>query len=271
MNNTLLRALTGSLYVALVVFSALFGTPYLVAFFALVLFFGTKEVIRLLKDKGGVHSIWVWISNITIFTLISLNVLHGLDSELLWLSLLPVPVLFCFQLYQKPTDINKFALQNSLLAIAYISIPLVLSVILSGQNPLLILAIFIMLWANDTLAFVFGKWLGKNKLFERLSPKKTIEGFVGGLIGSIVAGVILSIYHHEVNLVYWIVLSLVVSVAGTFGDLFESMLKRNAGVKDSGNVIPGHGGVLDRLDSFLFAAPIVFFCTIIFEALGILH
>ena len=135
---------------------------------------------------------------------------------------------------------------------------------------MLILAIFIMLWANDTLAFLIGKWLGKKKLFERLSPKKTIEGFVGGLVGSVAAGIILSVYHHEINIGYWIVLSFVISVAGTFGDLFESMLKRNAGVKDSGNVIPGHGGVLDRLDSFLFAAPFVFFCTIVFRTLDIL-
>lgn len=270
MNNTILRALTGSVYVALVVFSALSGTPYLVAFFVLILGFGTREVVRLFQDKGGVYPLWVWISNLSIFSLIALHVLHGMEAELIWLSLLPIVILFCYQLFQMPNDENKFALQNSLLAIAYISIPLVLSIILANQNTFLVLAIFIMLWANDTLAFVFGKWLGKNKLFERLSPKKTIEGFIGGMIGSLVAGLIISHYHHEVNVAYWIVISLVVSVAGTFGDLFESMLKRNAGVKDSGNVIPGHGGVLDRLDSFLIAAPFVFFCTLLFEALGAL-
>jgi len=270
MNNTLLRTLTGSLFVSLVVFSALYGAPYLVSFFALVLIFGTREVIRLLEGNGGIYPLWVWLSNVIIFSLFSIHVLYNVDSELLWLGLLPIVILFCYQLYQSPTDTNKFALQNSLLAIAYISIPLLFSIIVASQNPLLILAIFIMLWANDTLAFLIGKWLDKKKLFERLSPKKTIEGFVGGLVGSVAAGIILSVYHHEINIGYWIVLSFVISVAGTFGDLFESMLKRNAGVKDSGNVIPGHGGVLDRLDSFLFAAPFVFFCTIVFRTLDIL-
>lgn len=270
MNNTVLRTLTGSLFVALVVFSAIYGAPYLVMFFALVLIFGTREVIRLLKDRGGIYSLWVWISNLALFSLISLHVLHDMSSELLLLGALPIVILFCYQLFQVPTEDNSFALQNSLLAIVYITIPLVLSVILSSQNPLLILAIFIIIWSNDTMAFLIGKWLGKNKLFERLSPKKTVEGFVGGLVGSLISAVILSMYHHEINLVFWIVLSIVVSVAGTLGDLFESMLKRNAGVKDSGNVIPGHGGILDRLDSFLFAAPFVFFCTVLFDALGIL-
>ena len=256
---------------SLVVFSALYGTPYLILFFALVLILGTREVIRLLKDRGGIHSVLVWVSNVTLFSLISLHVLHGMDSELIVLGLLPLMVMFCYQLFQVPTEDNKFALQNSLLAITYITVPLLLSVILSNHNPLLILSIFIMLWANDTLAFIIGKWLGKNKLFERLSPKKTIEGFVGGMIGSVVAGVILSMYHHEISIVYWLVLSVVVSVAGTLGDLFESMLKRNAGVKDSGNVIPGHGGILDRLDSYLFAAPFVFFCTVVFKVFGVLY
>ena len=271
MNNTVLRSLTGSLFVALVVFSALYGTPYLIMFFALVLVFGTHEVIRLLEDRGGIYSLWVWVSNLVLFSLVSLHELYEFRSELLWLGALPIVVLFCFQLFQTPSERNSFALQNSLLAIAYITIPLVLSIVLSSSNPLLVLAIFIMLWSNDTMAFLIGKWLGKNKLFERLSPKKTIEGFVGGLLGSLVSSVILSMYHHEINLVFWMVLSIVVSVAGTLGDLFESMLKRNAGVKDSGNVIPGHGGVLDRLDSFLFAAPFVFFCTVLFHAIGVLH
>lgn len=270
MNNTLLRALTGSLYVALVVASVLLGKEALIGLLQLVMIWGTLEVIRLLKDNGGVMGIWVWITNVTISLLFSLYVIEVIPSDLLYLSFLPVMSLFIAQLYQKPEESNTNSLPNTLLGIAYISIPLVLALRLAQMDIFLVLATFIMIWANDTLAFVFGKWMGKNKLFERLSPKKTIEGFVGGLMGAVVSGIVIALSGSEYPMFFWIVLGVVVGISGTFGDLFESMLKRKAGVKDSGNVIPGHGGVLDRLDSFLFAAPFVYFCALSFKALNLI-
>lgn len=127
---------------------------------------------------------------------------------------------------------------------------------LVSVNPLYFISIFLLIWANDTGAFVAGSLFGKHTLFKVISPKKTWEGFAGGLLASIVAGLLIG--HFTANplpLHIWTLLALVVSATATWGDLYESNLKRNAGVKDSGKIMPGHGGVLDRLDSAFFAFP----------------
>ncbi len=114
---------------------------------------------------------------------------------------------------------------------------------------------------NDTFAYIVGKSIGKHKLLEKISPKKTIEGFIGGIIFTVLASYIIAKYYiqiKEVNTFIWIIIALIVSIFGTIGDLIESKFKRIAGVKDSGKIMPGHGGVLDRLDSIIFAAPIVY-------------
>ena len=120
------------------------------------------------------------------------------------------------------------------------------------------LAFLLMLWANDTGAYLVGSRFGKTKLFERHSPKKTLEGFVGGVIITGVVAYIISIYFTDVNLQQWICVGVLISVFGTAGDLVESMFKRSINVKDSGDILPGHGGLLDRFDGFLMAAPIVY-------------
>lgn len=116
-----------------------------------------------------------------------------------------------------------------------------------------------MIWCNDTFAYICGKLLGKHKLYEKISPKKTIEGFVGGLIFTQIAAVIIFKYTDiQASLPFWLLIGLGISVIGTIGDLVESKYKRQAGIKDSGSIMPGHGGILDRLDSILFAAPFLF-------------
>ncbi|HOD09257.1 MAG TPA: phosphatidate cytidylyltransferase, partial [Flavobacterium sp.] len=125
-------------------------------------------------------------------------------------------------------------------------------------NPKIILSIFILIWVNDTFAFLVGKTFGKHKLFEKVSPKKTIEGFIGGFIFSIITGFILAKYLMLQSYFHWVSIAILASVFGTLGDLVESKFKRIANVKDSGNIMPGHGGVLDRLDSIIFVAPIVY-------------
>src|SRR5690606_21284815 len=122
-------------------------------------------------------------------------------------------------------------------------------------QPKLVLGFFILIWCNDTFAYICGKLLGKHKLFPSISPKKTIEGFVGGVLFAIIAGVLINSYFIEVSYLFWVLVAILVASFGTVGDLVESKFKRQAEIKDSGKIIPGHGGILDRLDSFIFVAP----------------
>ena len=153
--------------------------------------------------------------------------------------------------------------------IGYIILPFVFITKLpfgeKGYNPKIIISIFILIWTNDTFAYIVGKSMGKRKLFERVSPKKTIEGFIGGVLFAVVASYIISRYYFDPKEYYfkksvaiWMTIALIVGVFGTIGDLIESKFKRAAGVKDSGAIMPGHGGILDRLDSVIFVAPIIF-------------
>jgi phosphatidate cytidylyltransferase len=126
-------------------------------------------------------------------------------------------------------------------------------------NPYLLLAVFIIIWVNDTFAYLVGSTLGKHRLFERISPKKSWEGFVGGAVAALGAGYVLSLFIIDLAWWQWLIFSLLVVVFGTFGDLMESFIKRSVKVKDSGRLIPGHGGLLDRFDSMLLVVPIIYF------------
>lgn len=132
--------------------------------------------------------------------------------------------------------------------------------------PEIIVAVFVLIWSNDTFAYLIGSKFGKHKLLERISPKKTIEGFVGGLLGALLAGfVIFKVLENyspldaeKYPLWVWIVMAIIVAIFGTIGDLIQSKFKRQAGVKDSGIIMPGHGGLYDRLDSIIYASPFVY-------------
>lgn len=125
-------------------------------------------------------------------------------------------------------------------------------------TPKIVIGIFTLIWANDTFAYLVGKNFGKHKLLERISPKKTIEGFFGGLAGSIIASFLIFKYIGSFNLYVWIALALICSIFGTIGDLIQSKFKRQAGVKDSGTLMPGHGGLYDRLDSIVYSSPFIY-------------
>ena len=123
----------------------------------------------------------------------------------------------------------------------------------------LLLAFFLLLWSNDTFAYLFGVQFGKHRLFERISPKKSWEGFFGGLMMTIIMSLILSKFFGFYNSMFAVSIAFIISVFGTLGDLVESMFKRSINVKDSGNLLPGHGGILDRFDGVILASPMVFF------------
>lgn len=157
-------------------------------------------------------------------------------------------------------------LAHSYMSQVYIGLPMALMTLLSFQiSPMLILVLFFLVWINDTGAFIVGCSVGRHKLFERLSPKKTWEGFFGGLIFCLGASALFYFFGNhffgldriEGNLGIWLGLGAVTSVFGTWGDLIESMIKRSLNLKDSGHIIPGHGGLLDRIDSMLLVLPAV--------------
>ena len=129
----------------------------------------------------------------------------------------------------------------------------------------LIMGIFVLIWINDSFAYLVGKSIGRTKLFTRVSPKKTVEGVIGGLVFTLIGTYFLAKYEPILNSYQWLILAVVVVFFGTLGDLVESKLKRDAGVKDSGAILPGHGGLLDRLDSLIFAAPFAYLTLYIFS------
>ena len=127
-----------------------------------------------------------------------------------------------------------------------------------NYSPEIIMFIFILIWINDTFAYIVGKNFGKQKLFESISPKKTVEGFLGGVFFAALGSYVIANYTDSLSFTSWLIISVIVGVFGTLGDLVESKYKRQASVKDSGKIMPGHGGLLDRLDSVIFAAPFIY-------------
>ena len=167
-------------------------------------------------------------------------------------------VLFIPFIYFIFDRISLSMLARLYLAIFYLALPFSLAL---GIDSKLLLSIFFIIWASDSFAYLTGKNFGKHKLAEKISPKKTIEGVVGGLAGGLIIAYL--IYRYSgwelmLKLPQFLILTLIIVIFGTLGDLLESRFKRLAKVKDSGNVIPGHGGILDRLDSFIFAVPFVY-------------
>jgi phosphatidate cytidylyltransferase len=191
-----------------------------------------------------------------------------------WFFIL-APVFFFIvvtEIYRKKD--NPFnSLAHTFFAVIYAAVPLSLFPFAayghSGLNALLgsgnmsfspgiVIGFFLLIWSNDTGAYLTGVSIGKHKLMPAISPKKTWEGFFGGFLLAAIVAFFLADFLGVVDRLHWIIISIIVSVAGTYGDLAESMLKRSTGVKDSGNIMPGHGGFLDRFDSTIMAFPLVY-------------
>lgn len=263
MKKLLLRTFTGAIYVALIVVSLLWGK---LGGFTLVCclfsFLGIIEFIKMTKGNLKEHSFTLALDVMTgLLVTASLYLTRGTYTTLpMILGLLAFLMLLraVMQLYiSSSTPASDIAL--SALSVIYVALPLTAATYLDIlMGPQTVLLIFIMIWLNDTGAFLVGSAIGRHKLYERLSPKKSWEGFWGGALFCVLAGwlatVVCPTYFSSSPWTY-IVLGLVVCAFSTWGDLFESMLKRAAGVKDSGNILPGHGGILDRIDSLLFVIP----------------
>jgi phosphatidate cytidylyltransferase len=173
----------------------------------------------------------------------------------------PMAALICLIELYKPGAAPFTNIAYTLLGIIYVSVPFALLHITAfARGPYsheIVIGILLILWANDTGAYLVGSSLGKHKLFQRISPHKSWEGVLGGAALALVVSYIIADYFGITSLNTWLGINSIIVVAGTYGDLVESMLKRSLQVKDSGGMIPGHGGLLDRFDSFLLAMPCI--------------
>ncbi len=271
MGETLKRAISGAVYVFLLLASILYSTESFLILFGVFLIISITEFCNLIKVNKIIPVItgtfmYVLITFISNYDKTKSVNIQTLDIILLIITLLISikSVAFLFNDNQKISSISKY-----LYLLGYITLPFVfitkISFGIKDYNPKIIIGLFILIWTNDTFAYIVGKSIGKRKLFEKISPKKTIEGFFGGLFFSIFAGYLISIYlikpsaqFSNKSILIWTIIAAIVGIIGTVGDLIESKFKRIAGVKDSGKVMPGHGGVLDRLDSVIFVAPFIF-------------
>lgn len=266
MNNFWARTIWGAVFVAVVIFSLLQGFWGQWLLTLIISSFCVKELLQLRNAASLFNLSTAWVMNALLLcmhpaipNLLGL-VWTGQEFTLFLLAqcMLLLIIYFGIQLFQK--GIALFDDASALVfALVYISIPCLLFLHISGEvySWHLPLLVFILTWCSDTFAYLTGRAFGKHKLFESLSPKKTLEGFIGGTVLTAATG---SYLGSLWNLGVWqlAVLGALVSVAGTAGDLFESALKRQVDVKDSGSFIPGHGGALDRFDAFLFVSVVVY-------------
>lgn len=256
------RAITGFFFVAVMLASILFGEYAFTLFFMVLSLLCTEEFYRLVQTESvKPQKRWGLALIISIYLPVSQHYSEGESIKYVLISI-PIAVLIIVaELYRKHD--NPFHnISYTLLGVLYTGVPFCFFYVLafsdgnySTHYPL---AFLILLWASDTGAYVFGIKLGRHRLFERHSPQKTWEGFIGGLITSMAAAAIISFYFYELKLVEWMGMSIIIVSAGTLGDLSESMLKRSVSAKDSGHLLPGHGGLLDRFDGLLLASPLVF-------------
>lgn len=269
--NLITRSITGILYVAIMVTSFLQSFNMIVVF-ALITGLATWEFTGLVNEYKhvNVNRRITTVAGVYFFLAVAGVNSGAIQTNAVFVPyLLTIIYLFISGLYTKSSDsVNDWA--YTMLSQMYIALPLsTINVIAFRQAAdglnyyyyLLPLSIFIFLWTNDTGAYCTGSLFGKHKLFPRISPAKSWEGSIGG--GILVLIVASIMYYIEsqgenlsgLNLIEWLGLGLVVVVFGTLGDLVESLLKRTLGIKDSGNILPGHGGILDRFDSSLMAIP----------------
>ncbi|MFV8342731.1 phosphatidate cytidylyltransferase [Flavobacterium sp. XS2P39] len=286
MNETLKRGISGAIYIILLLASILYSTESFFILFGIFLIIAVYEFCNLIQ----IHKVFPIVFGTVLYTTVTLlshynksttatiNQVFNTDLEIaintqqLDVVLLVIALVVSIKciLFLFYDNIQKISTSSKYLyLLGYIILPFVfitkISFGINDYNPKIIIGLFILIWTNDTFAYIVGKSIGRIKLFEKISPKKTIEGFLGGIVFAVLAGYLISKYYIRANpefsdrsILIWTTIAVIVGIVGTIGDLIESKFKRIAGVKDSGSIMPGHGGILDRLDSVIFVAPIIF-------------
>jgi phosphatidate cytidylyltransferase len=264
------RVITGIFFLIVMIGSVVLSEYSYLILFSLLVVLCINEYYNIIHDLLSSSDNWKTTYKLinSIFSVMIFGIVFLVASgkvPLIWLSLVfgfPLTWLVIEMYTRSERPFYNVCLNT--MAIFYLAVPLSSASLLSfdaGEYSWnFLLAIMIFAWSNDSFAYLFGRFFGKHKLFERISPKKTWEGTVGGLAGSVLFAYIVWLLFpgwtgHEVSLGTYITLAIITSVTSTYGDLAESMIKRNLHIKDSGSALPGHGGFLDRFDGLIFSLP----------------
>jgi phosphatidate cytidylyltransferase len=277
MSNFWARTITGLSMVFILLAGLYFNEWIFASLFLVIAFLGIMEFYQIVSsDNCQPQKLFGTLAGVILY--ISITTIHYItfSSDYIMFIFIPffLPILlffipFIIEIYRrKPEPLINIAF--TILPVFYIALPLALLNVINDADsihflgfPIFLTGYFIITWAYDTGAYLYGKQFGNHKLFERISPKKTWEGSLGGSGIALLVALVLFFLVKEIKLVDWLALTIMILVFGTFGDLVESLIKRNLNIKDSGSILPGHGGILDRFDSILISAPFVFLYFII--------
>lgn len=267
MTNFITRTVSGAVFVAILISSIWFSPYVFAAVFAIISALAVREFHKI-TNNGKEINVNVgagMLAAVVLFLSTFVRVSGIIDFSFTGIYILIVLLVSIAQLFLKQANPIQnwafFILGQVFVALPFSMLNHILYV--PDWQPSILLALFVTIWMNDSWAYVFGVSFGKHKMFERVSPKKSWEGFIGGVVMSLLTGVLCwyvipMLIGIEWPLWKWLLFAETVVVFGTLGDLMESLLKRTVGIKDSGKLIPGHGGLLDRFDSMLLAAPAIY-------------
>ncbi len=265
-NNFLQRSITGIVFVSAIMLSIIWQPIAFVLLFTPVTWLTVHELASLI-NSGNEHlqlrvQLIASAASLLFMSLSLLLLYYDIPSAIFGIVLFSFLSLMISELYSRK---RNFFLNFSVefFSIAYIALPFTLLSYLGGgyfrnSGTEILLGFFIILWTYDSMAYTTGVLLGRHKIFPAISPKKSWEGFIGGLTFAAIAAYVLSLFYPVMSVSEWIIFALITGIFGTFGDLSESWIKRQLNIKDSGSILPGHGGLLDRFDAVLLAAPAIF-------------
>lgn len=271
MNNLIVRAISGAVFAFIIIGSIIFDDLAATGVLSVVMLIGLIEFYTLFKNHPTIDIDWRigTTAGVIIFGMAVMSLYNQLPFYLLWLILPIVFLMLLTELWRK----KKNPIMNgaiSITGLVYIVLPFFLLIYINFKDQSLaeindtdtfqfplIAGMFLMIWANDTFAYLTGRMFGKTKLIERVSPNKTWEGTIGGIVFTIGVSCLFAFVINTPNYspLFWIVSAVIIAPCAIVGDLLESLLKRSLNIKDSGNIMPGHGGILDRFDATLFTIP----------------
>jgi len=266
LNNLIRRTITGIIYVAVMLAGASLHPLLFAIIFAVLLFLTQKEFYKVMeKGNNHCHKTPGLILGIILFVACFGTVFGLFPPKSCLIFILALILTFIIEIFKNSTKIIETS-TVTFTGFIYVAVPFSLLnfIVFPGYpadrlfNPSILIGIFFITWIYDTFAYLTGYFFGKHKIHKRISPQKTWEGFIAGAVFALITGVLNAVIFKSTTMAEWLIIAGIIIIFGTLGDLFESKIKRDINIKDSGNILPGHGGLLDRFDSLLFVIPVVY-------------